>query len=106
MPRFSGTGQGVMAADKPALVLASDGLIARNSGSWGKQKLSFIDDFGPAALEATERKIHRVYLDLFAGPGRNKDGEAGEEFVGSPVRALPMTAPEKPAIHFTDAMLS
>lgn len=94
-----------MGSDKSSLVMASDGLIARNSGSWGKQKLSFIDDFGPPALEATQRKIDRFYLDLFAGPGRNRNGEGGEEFAGSPLRALPMTASDKPAIHFTDAIL-
>ena len=48
-PILGGWATGPMGSAKPALVLASDGLIARNSGAWGKQKLPFIDDFGPAA---------------------------------------------------------
>src|SRR6185503_18513669 len=52
-------------------VIAQDGLPARDSGRWGLTKLSFLDDYCPAALQATKRKLQRCYVDLFAGPGIN-----------------------------------
>ncbi|MDO8500467.1 MAG: three-Cys-motif partner protein TcmP [Gemmatimonadaceae bacterium] len=91
---------------KRPVVIAKDGLRARESGAWGKQKLEFIDRFGPPALNVTKSKRQRVYLDLFAGPGLNvaRDG-GGEEFDGSPLRALKMHAPGNPDVCFTDAIL-
>jgi three-Cys-motif partner protein len=88
------------------VVTAGDGLRARESGAWGKQKLEFIDRFGPPALAVTKSKRRRVYLDLFAGPGMNvvRDG-GGEEFEGSPLRALQMHARGNPSVCFTDAIL-
>jgi hypothetical protein len=83
-------------------LLAADGLRARDNGAWGKEKLAFLDYFGPVALRATERKRHRHYVDLFAGPGINKVRQSSEEFDGSPLRAIEMRADGRQDIHFTD----
>lgn len=94
-----------MAKKKEDYALASDGLIARVSGTWAKQKLSYLDDYVPPALKATERKWQRHYVDLFAGPGLNIDRKTGEEFPGSPLRALTLTAPGDARLRFTHASL-
>jgi three-Cys-motif partner protein len=92
---------------KPEFVPAkSDGLIARNNGIWAKDKLSFLDEFGPPALRATEAKFQRWYVDLFAGPGVNVDDEeTGEEFEGASLRALKMTALKDERLYFTHLVL-
>lgn len=87
-------------------LLASDHLIARNNGAWAKDKLSFIDEFVPAALQATQRKLQRCYVDLFAGPGKNVDEDrAGEEFDGSSLRALRACAHSDPRVYLTHRKL-
>jgi three-Cys-motif partner protein len=83
--------------------MARDGLRARDNGEWGKEKLAFIEHFGPVALRATAGKRERHYLDLFAGPGTNKVRGTGEEFDGSPLLAIEMAAESMPDIHFTHA---
>ena len=91
---------------REAWVTGSDGLIARNSGIWAKDKLSFLDEFGPHALLATRKKRQRWYVDLFAGPGVNVDHEdTHQEFEGAALRALKMVAPSDPSVHFTDMVL-
>lgn len=86
--------------------VAGDGLIARFNGPWAHEKLSFLDEFMPPALKATERKRERYYVDLFAGPGKNLDeSNLGEEFDGSALRALTVTAAGDPSVHFTHATL-
>lgn len=86
--------------------IARDGLVARFNGPWARQKLSFLDEFVPPALKATERKKQRCYVDLFAGPGKNLDeSKSDEEFDGSALRALVATAPDNPNLHFTHAKL-
>jgi three-Cys-motif partner protein len=88
-------------------ILARDGLIARDNGPWAKEKLSFLDEFVPSALRATEPKLQRYYIDLFAGPGINIDGGSAdrEEFPGSALRVLPMSAPGNDRIAFTHTVL-
>src|SRR5688572_9093183 len=83
---------------------ASDGKIARRSGQWAKDKLSFVDEFLPAALQATIRKKQRYYVDLFAGPGINVD-DSGSEFIGAALRALVATAQADGEQGFTNAIL-
>lgn len=73
------------------VTVASDGIRARLNGAYAREKLRFLDQFGPPALEISGKKLDRVYLDLFAGPGLSVD-EAGAEFVGSPLRAVGMTS--------------
>lgn len=83
--------------------VASDGLPARLAGAWARQKLEFLDAFVPPALQATTAKRDRIYLDLFAGPGLNIDRHTAEEFEGSPLRVLGLSAPHRPDIRFTAA---
>ena len=86
-------------------LIASDGLRARKNGRWGKDKLSFFDDFVPAALKATATKRERHFIDLFAGPGRNIDPATDEEFDGSTIRVLRSTAAGDESLHFTHAVM-
>jgi three-Cys-motif partner protein len=87
-------------------IVAADDMVARDNGAWALDKLSFIDEFVPAALLATRRKRQRFFVDLFAGPGINIDANgSGEEFVGSALRALSAYAPGDESIFFTHAVL-
>ena len=84
---------------------AKDGLRARDSGSWGRTKLEFLDYYCPAAIQATERKLHRYYVDLFAGPGVNVvRGTAAVEYEGSPIKALRYHGQQRPDLGFTNAV--
>jgi three-Cys-motif partner protein len=84
--------------------IAGDGLLARRNGAWARDKLSFLDEFLPPALQATIRKKQRYYVDLFAGPGKNVDDE-GTEFEGAALRALKLHAQSNGDIGFTNAVL-
>lgn len=86
------------------LLLATDGLRARDNGEWGEEKLDFISTFGPPALKATAAKISRHYIDLFAGPGINRIRGGSREFDGSPLRALELSAPGEGGLAFTNAV--
>lgn len=85
-------------------LLASDGLRARDNDAWGRQKLDFLDRYVPGAMRATQRMPTRVYVDLFAGPGKNVERGTGYEFDGSPMRMLRVHAPGDPRLGFTDAV--
>lgn len=67
--------------------IGSDGLIARRSGEYAREKLAFLEAFLPSALTIASSMPDRTYLDLFAGPGLNRT-DAGAEFDGSPICAL------------------
>ncbi len=87
------------------VITASDCLRARDSGPWGLTKLSFLDDYCPAAIQATERKLQRYYLDLFAGPGINVVRRTGGvEYEGSPLRVLRYTGLQRDDLSFTHAV--
>ncbi|MBX9854975.1 MAG: three-Cys-motif partner protein TcmP [Gemmatimonadaceae bacterium] len=83
--------------------IASDGLRARANRAYAEDKLSFIDRYLPPALMATTRVPARVYVDLFAGPGRNVDTTTHEEFDGACLRAL--RARGRSGVAFTHAVL-
>ncbi len=90
-------------------VVGDDDLRARKSGEWAKRKLSFLDDIIPPSLQVTGKarrgpKLQRWYVDLFAGPGRNQDRRSGENFPGSLLRALPLSAQSDSRIHLTHAV--
>jgi len=86
-------------------VTAKDGLRARDSGPWGLTKLSFLDHYCPAAIQATERKVQRYYVDLFAGPGVNVvRGTPATEFEGSPLRVLRYVGQRRQDLSFTHAV--
>jgi len=82
-------------------VLASDGLPARLQGRYAAEKLEFLDRYLSAALSATRTKRRRVFLDLFAGPGLNRD-EHGVELDGSPMRAIRAVASQGQPVAFTE----
>ncbi len=54
------------------LLPEDDGLLARESGEWVKEKLfyiqMYIDIFETAMRQKSWRR--RVYIDLFSGPGK------------------------------------
>ncbi len=71
-------------------ILGSDGLPARDSGAWAKEKLyyleHYLDIFSVGMGKKWKGKLY--YVDLFAGPGRCRIPETQEEFDGSPLIAL------------------
>ena len=73
---------------------AQDGLPARRSGPWTRDKLTYLEKYASAfmAAMAPKRRVGKweelVYLDLLAGPGRGIDAGTGSEFDGSPLRVL------------------
>src|SRR2546425_10882784 len=86
-------------------VTAKDGLLARDSGPWGLTKLSFLDHYCPAAIQATARKLQRYYVDLFAGPGVNVvRGTRDAEYDGSPLRVLRYVGRQRNDLTFTHAV--
>lgn len=63
-------------------VIAKDGLPARPSGSWAREKLHYVEKYQQIfALSMKNRFPRRMYIDLLAGPGRCVDDEG--EFKGS-----------------------
>lgn len=78
---------------------ASDGLRARVSGPWTRDKLAYVERYATAFMTAMAPKRaagkwdRLVYLDLLAGPGRGIDRDTGVEFDGSPMRALTVSPP-------------
>jgi len=94
-----------LAARQMKRLMARDGLLARDSGPWGKTKLSFLDHYCPAAIQATERKLQRYYVDLFAGPGVNVvRGTPEVEYEGSPLRVLRYVGQHRQDLSFTHAV--
>jgi three-Cys-motif partner protein len=68
---------------------ASDGLLARVSGEWAKEKLHYLANYMAIFNGGMKNKWpSRVFLDLMAGPGRCIIDGTDEEFDGSPLRAL------------------
>ncbi len=69
--------------------VAPDGHHARPNGRWADDKLSFLDRYlVPALRIATPHFRHRVYVDLFAGPGVFFDERLREFFPGGALRVL------------------
>jgi three-Cys-motif partner protein len=68
----------------------SDGLIARDSGVWVKEKLyyleHYLDIFSVGMKKKWAGKLY--YVDLFAGPGKCRIRETQQEIDGSPLIAL------------------
>lgn len=72
------------------LLPANDGLIARTSGIWAKDKLfylkKYIDTFETSMRAKPWRR--RIYIDLFSGPGKCVVEGSREYFLGSPLLSL------------------
>lgn len=68
--------------------LGSDGLIARESGAWAMEKLYYLERYLDIFSVGMKNKWTLYYLDLFAGPGKCRIRDTGEEIDGSPLIAL------------------
>lgn len=72
------------------LLPKDDGLPARPSGKWVKEKLFFvkryIDTFEVAMRKKSWRR--RIYIDLFSGPGKCKIRRSQQFILGSPLLSL------------------
>lgn len=77
-------------AQQNELVLASDGLPARATGPWVKDKNFYADRYLSIFSRGVSKKWKGklAYVDLFAGTGRNIIRSTGEEVDGSPFLAL------------------
>jgi three-Cys-motif partner protein len=74
--------------------LADDKLLTPVVGEWGDEKYRIIRSYAEMFAKATRRTWHvRVYLDLFAGPGRAQLEGSGRIVPGSPLLALAATPP-------------
>ncbi len=66
-----------------------DGLPVRESGEYIDQKHSRLEYYSNMFAGGMKNKWpNRVYLELYAGPGRCKIRETGKEEVGSPLKVL------------------
>ena len=74
------------------LIQASDGLPARRTGPWAKDKLLNLDRYAQMVTTAIKGKFAEglIYVDLMAGPGRCVDvrSRVSSEFSGSTLIAL------------------
>jgi three-Cys-motif partner protein len=72
------------------LLPVNDGLLARESGEWVKEKLyyikRYIDIFEVAMRDRSWRR--RIFIDLFSGPGKCIVRDTNEFLLGSPLLAL------------------
>jgi three-Cys-motif partner protein len=66
--------------------------MPRETGEHTKEKLRIIAQYLPVYLQATKNVMERIYIDAFAGPGRNKIKPSGEIVDGSPLIALKSVA--------------
>jgi three-Cys-motif partner protein len=80
----------IVGIPKEDMVSDSDGLVARESGEWAREKLFYLNQYLGIFSEGMKNKWagKRYYVDLFAGPGVCRLRNRGEEFDGSPLIAL------------------
>ena len=63
--------------------------MARDVGDWTREKLKLLELYLPVYLTATAEAQDRIYIDGFAGPGKNRLRSASREIIdGSPLIAL------------------
>lgn len=71
-----------------------DGLPARVSGAWAREKLEYLGKYMSIFNGGMKNKWgERIYLDLMAGPGRCVESDTGDEFDGSPLLAVTQKVP-------------
>ena len=59
--------------------------MARDVGDWTREKLKLLELYLPGYLSATTKAQDRIYIDGFAGPGKNQLRSAPREIIdGSP----------------------
>ena len=75
-------------AKTPSYLIAADGLPARVSGAWARDKLYYVERYFTIFNKGMYKKWpRRFYVDLMAGPGRCITAER-DEFDGSPLLAV------------------
>ncbi len=62
--------------------------MPREVGDWTQDKLKILSEYLPAYLTATTKATERIYIDGFAGPGRNELKKRHVVIDGSPLVAL------------------
>jgi three-Cys-motif partner protein len=72
------------------------------AGIWSAEKLNLLRCYLRGFLTATKRAPSRYYIDLFAGPGRNRVRETGEEIDGSPLIAMKAGPPDFTCLFLVD----
>ena len=66
-----------------------DGLSVREAGPWARIKLDYLKRYTDVFETSMRKKWSvRCYVDLLAGPGKNRDRDSGKIFLGSPLIAL------------------
>ena len=65
-------------------------LLVRDVGPWTILKLKFLEEYLKAYVKATQsiKKADVCFMDLFAGPGRDRERETKEVVDGSPLIAM------------------
>ena len=72
-----------------------DGLLARESGEYAKDKLAILNGYLGRFTTAMKDMQWRAlnYIDLQAGPGKNRFSPSGDVLLGSPLLAMTTTHP-------------
>ena len=66
-----------------------DGFPVLEAGYWAQDKLAQLEYYANIFNSAMQKWDHRGYIDLFAGPGKDRvKGSPKETFDGSPIRML------------------
>lgn len=69
--------------------VSSDGLPMNEIGPWAEQKYQYVGMYAQLFSTGMKNKWpHRVYLDLFSGPGYSKVRDTNRVVLGSPMIAL------------------
>lgn len=71
-----------------------DGLPMRPSGTWASEKLDYLRRYVDVFEKSMRAKwTYRNYVDLQAGPGKNRVDQTGQILLGSPLLALTTEVP-------------
>jgi len=74
---------------EPLINNIDDGLFMRESGVWTKEKLDYLSRYIDIFETAMRNKFEtRFFVDLLAGPGKNRIRSSNEIIFGSPLIAL------------------
>jgi len=83
-----------MASSKESILLTSDGKPAISLGIWFMDKLHYLKEYCSIFSTGMKNKWeHRIYIDLFSGPGICITEDTGVEQYGSPLISLNCKTP-------------
>ena len=72
----------------------NDGLPMRSAGSWAAKKLDYLARYIDVFEKSMRKKwVTRNYIDLMAGPGKDRIRGSGAVLLGSPLQALTTSHP-------------